>query len=404
MFKRQQKRAYKISKNASLKVPKKLVPFVSYLGQRTKAGVANIKKLYLEIKQQGYQGCYMSLYRFLRTSVKNPQNLKRSQRLETGPGEQAQVDWGSFGEIEINGATKRLYCFVYILGYSRALYVEFTTRQNIQSLLECHIHAFEQLGIPQTIVYDNMKTVVLRREKLENGEVKNHYNPAFLDFANFYGFDIFVCPPYWPRAKGKVEASVKFVRNNFMQGMSFKKDFFSLEELNEKASFWLSQVANTRDHRITGERPIDRWLIEKAHLRFPSKQQRYQTSHFEVRNSTKDGMVQYHSNYYSVPAEFASKKLFLEEVNNLGVPFIKIYHEDKVIAKHIISRGRNEWIVSDEHIINSPQQPKNAEKQFSVQVGNLEKYSVEVKIRPLSYYNQFIPHNIPQNKHGKVES
>lgn len=400
MFKRHQKKIYKIRKSNSMKVPKKLVPFIDYLEQRTKEGVTNIKKLYLEIKQQGYRGSYMSLYRFLKIGVKNPQILKRSQRVETDPGEQAQVDWGSFGEIEINGVTKRLYCFVYVLSYSRALYAEFTTRQNIQSLLESHIHAFEQLGIPQTIVYDNMKTVVLRREKLENGEAKNHYNPAFLDFANFYGFDIFVCPPYWPRAKGKVEASVKFVRNNFMQGMSFKKNFFSLEELNEKVSFWLSQVANTRDHKATRERPIDRWLTEKAYLRFPSKQQRYQISHFEVRNSTKDGMVQYHSNYYSVPLEFAAKRLFLEEVNNLGVPFIKIYYEDEIIAKHIVSRGRNEWIVSDDHIIKHPQQTKNAEKQFSVQVGNLEKYSIEVKIRPLSYYNQFIP----QNKHGKVES
>ena len=111
-------------------------------------------------------------------------------------------------------------------------------------------------------------------------------------------------------------------------------------------------------------------------------------------------MVQYHSNYYSVPLEFAAKRLFLEEVNNLGVPFIKIYYEDKVIAKHIVSQGRNEWIVSDEHIIKNLRQPKNTEKEFDIQVGNLEKYSIEIKIRPLSYYNQFIP----QNKNGKVES
>lgn len=401
MFKRHQRiRTYQIRKNKFLKVPKKLVPFVDYLDRRIKEGVVNVKKLYLEIKKQEYQGCYMSLYRFLRTDVKNPQTIKRSQRLETGPGEQAQVDWGSFGEIEINGVTKRLYCFVYVLGYSRALYVEFTTKQNIQSLLECHIHAFEQLGIPQTIVYDNMKTVVLSREKLENGEVKNHYNPAFLDFANFYGFEIFVCPPYWPRAKGKVEASVKFVRNNFMQGMSFKKNFFSLEELNQKASFWLNQVANTRNHKITGERPIDRWLSEKPYLKFPSNQLRYKTSHFEVRNSTKDGMVQYHSNYYSVPFEFASKKLFLEEVNNLGVLLIKIYYEDKVIATHTVSSARNEWIVSDEHIIKRLPQAQDAKEESRKRPETLHKYSVEIIIRPPSYYNQFIP----KAQNGKIES
>ncbi len=400
MFKKHQKRTYRIRKNILLKVPKKLVPFVDYLGQRTKAGVANIKKLYFEIRQQGYQGCYMSLYRFLQTDVKHPLTLKRSQRLETGPGEQAQVDWGSFGEIEINGVAKRLCCFVYVLGYSRALYVEFTTRQNTQSLMQCHIHAFEQLGIPQTIVYDNMKTVVLKRRKLANGETKIHYNPAFLDFANFYGFKIFVCPPYWPQAKGKVEASVKYVRNNFFQGENFQKEFVSLNELNQKVDFWLNQVANLREHKTTGERPTDRLLREKHYLRFTGNLPQYQISHHVARNSTKDGLIQYRSNYYSVPMAFSRKKLYVTETPKDGLQFIEIYYQDKIIASHPLSIGRNEWIIDDQHIFQkAPNIIGNKIKIYNPE-DILKKYSTEVITRPVSYYNQFIP----KVENGKIKN
>src|SRR5204862_98653 len=107
----------------------------------------------------------------------------------------------------------------------------FVVRQNQQTLQACHIHAFEKIGIPQIILYDNMKTVVLGRKKLADGSKKIQYNPAFLDFARYYGFEVKACPPYWPRAKGKVESGVKYLKNNFMVGESFGKTFKSLDEL-----------------------------------------------------------------------------------------------------------------------------------------------------------------------------
>jgi transposase len=65
-------------------------------------------------------------------------------RFETEPGRQAQVDFGSFGNIEIDGKMKKLYAFSYILGYSRYRYVEFTTDISTESVIK---NAHERLPV-----------------------------------------------------------------------------------------------------------------------------------------------------------------------------------------------------------------------------------------------------------------
>lgn len=331
---------------------KKVAPFKKYLAARIKQGATNRKVLFFEIKKQGYNGSYSTLNNFCNTEFAVSQKCKiqrRSRHIETPPGEQAQVDWGSFGKIEIGGREERLYCFVFVLGYSRATYIHFTIKQNLKTLEQCHIQAFEKIGIPKTIVYDNMKTVVLSREKLPDNKIIPHCNPAFLDFAQFYGFKIALCPPYWPRAKGKVESGVKYVRNNFMKGMRFQRDFKSLEELNGKAQVWLDTVANVRIHGTTEKRPVDLWKKEKAHLVFPIGRV-YPVSSFLTRHSTKDGLVEFKSNFYSVPMDYALKKLHIQEMVESGILSINIYYQDEIIAIHPVSHDRGKWIIDQKHI------------------------------------------------------
>ncbi|MCB1084889.1 MAG: transposase, partial [Chlamydiia bacterium] len=87
-----------------------------------------------------------------------------------------------------------LYGFVAILGYSRKAYLEFTSSMNETTLLSCHKNAFEYFGgVPEKSLYDNMKTVVIKRDKYGKG---NHgYQKTFLDFAKHYGFNPKLCRP-----------------------------------------------------------------------------------------------------------------------------------------------------------------------------------------------------------------
>lgn len=329
--------------------------FNHYLISRIKKGVLNGKKLFYEIKNQGYKGSYTSLYRHLKNNLNqdwkksyrkrffeknqsfNLTDYKTAIRFETEPGVQAQVDWGHFGKIEINGRTEKLYCFVFVLSYSRILYLEFTIKQNLSVFECCHINAFKALGIPESIVYDNTKTVVLSREKLPDGSTRIYLNPAFEDFTNYYGFRIKVSPPYWPRNKGKVESGVKYVRYNFALGLNLNKSFSSLETLNKEALRWTKTVANVRMHSTTGESPLKKWKTEKPYLKFPNNLPDYQVSPFIFRYSTKDQLVQYKQNFYSVPKEFAWKKLFIREINENGNIFVHIYYQNILIYKHRLS-------------------------------------------------------------------
>ena len=65
---------------------------------------------------------------------------------------------------DVNGEEKKLYCFLMILGYSRMRYIEFVTDMSTQTLIKCHLNAFDYFGgYPEEILYDNMKQVVVKR-------------------------------------------------------------------------------------------------------------------------------------------------------------------------------------------------------------------------------------------------
>ncbi len=384
-----------------------LTPFREYLISRIRKGVLNGQKLFLEIHDQGYQGSYETLYRYLRNELNNYwikpykksyfyhkktainlSKYKSATRYETGLGEQALVDWGHFKTVILNGKRKKLYCFVFVLGYSRASYIEFTTSENLSVFESCHINAFKVLGIPKSIIYDNTKTVVLSNHKIPGGGRKINLNLNFFDFARFYGFEIIASHPYWPRDKGKVEAGVKYVRNNFMQGVKFTKSLTSLEEFNKIAHRWIDQIANNRIHGTTEEKPRDRWLREKLYLRSPNGLPDYPISPIIIRFSTKDQFIQYKQNFYSVPKAYSWRKLFIREVHLQGNKLINIYFQNELIAQHNLSTERGKSIANPLHFPKSPK--NNSQELFN---NHSWKNYPDIPVRPFEFYDQVIIKN-----------
>lgn len=145
-------------------------------------------------------------------------------RFETGPGEQAQVDGASFGRWE----GPRLSAFVMTLGYSRMKYLEFPLTQDLETFLTCHLHAFAAFGgVPQTLRYDHLKSVVLHRDA---SGIRFH--PRFLDFAAVFGVLPRRCQPGRPQTKGKVENAVGYVKGSFWPG----RRFTDLADLNHPSA------------------------------------------------------------------------------------------------------------------------------------------------------------------------
>jgi transposase len=107
----------------------KIDPYTLYIEGRMELGVLNARKLYGEIRAQGDPGKetqvrdYVHTHRATYSGLRLlPATLSKlpTVRFETQPGEQAQVDWGSFGFTNCEGHNRRLYGFVMTLGWSRA--------------------------------------------------------------------------------------------------------------------------------------------------------------------------------------------------------------------------------------------------------------------------------------------
>lgn len=317
----------------------KLDAFEPYLEQRIARGVLNAAKLYREIVDQGYTGKDRLVRSFVQPRREAyRQAVEATVRFETEPGEQAQVDWGHFGTLIHQGRQRRLYAFVMTLGWSRAMYLEYTVSVDTAWWLRCHIHAFDYFGgVPESVLHDNLKTAVLSRAMDDT----IHWNPRYLDFAHYYGFRPQACAPYRARTKGKVENGIRYVRGNFWPGLRFT----TLADLNDQAQTWLAEVANARVHGTTGKVPWAQLPAEQ--LRPLHGKPPYDTSVIGFRRSTRDCLVSYGGNYYSVPASHSQRQLMVKETESGHLIIATLEGEE--IARHTLASGRHERIVVAEH-------------------------------------------------------
>jgi len=355
----------------------KLDPYRSYLRERWEKGVHNARKLFGEIQKRGYPGRYTQVRKAL--AVWREEERERAfVRFETLPGEQSQLDWGHFS----NWQGHRLYGFALTLGYSRMRYVEFTLRQDLETLLTCLIHAFHYLGgVTEVILSDNMKTVVLDRQ----GE-QVRWNPRFLDFASYYGFVPRACHPYRPQTKGKIERTIEFLRGNFWPGLRFS----SLEDLNRQVWAWMEEV-NHQPHSTTREVPYER--LARENLRPINGQPDYDTSYVSYRQVAKDCLLSYRGNRYSVPHRYAGKTVGVKEP--VGGGLIRICSQQTTIAEHRLALGKGAMVIQDEHYRGLVRRPRGRPptgpppRELAAGPGVGRHFAVpEVEVRLLAVYEE----------------
>jgi transposase len=311
--------------------PCKIDPHRAYLRERWEQGVHNATKLLDEIRGRGYGGGYSQL-KLAVASWREEGRERAFVRFETEPGEQSQMDWGHFG----NWGGRRLYGFALTLCYSRMRYVEFTQSQDIHHLLASMVHAFRYFGgVTECVLTDRMKTVLLEET---GGEL--HFHKKFLEFAAYYGFVPRVCRPYRPETKGKIESTVRYVKQNFWPGLAFD----SVEDLNQQARAWMEKV-NRQPHSTTREVPYER--LPKERLLLLDDQPDYDTSYMEDRRVAKDCLLSYRGNRYSVPFRYAGKTVLVREPVRGGS--IQIYSDVKIIAEHRLAEGRGAMVMVPEH-------------------------------------------------------
>jgi transposase len=266
-----------------------------------KVEVAAIRQRLME---RGYTGSYASVWRFVQTI--KPRQPEMTARVETAPGEEAQVDFGYAGRMldPQTGKQRKTWAFVMVLSWSRHQYVEFVWDQKVETFLRCHRHAFEFFsGITARVRIDNLKAAILKAA-FDDPQVQHSYREC----AEHYGFLIAPCRVATPEHKGKVEqGGVHYVVRNFLGG----RGPTNIVQANRDVRVWCDTTAGLRTHGTTKAKPLERFeQVEKAHLKsLPDSP--YDLAVWKQVKIYRDCYVVFDNAFYSVPHRLYPGKVWI---------------------------------------------------------------------------------------------
>jgi transposase len=356
--------------------PSKLDGYREYIITRLQEYPLSAKRIYREIQEKGFTGKYTIVKDFVR-EVRPKVGVTAIYRYETKPGVQSQVDWAECGRIEIDNKSRKLYCFVMVLGYSRMRYAEFTLHTDVHTLIHCHLNAFRYFGgYTKEILYDNMKQIVLKRAPVSSDSI---WNAKFEDFFNYYGFIPRLCRPYRPQTKGKIENSVGFVKRDFLLG----SEFCSFSDLNLQVQCWLTRV-NSEIHSTTNEIPLER--LKEEGLGDYDAALPYHNLQEVNRKISRDSYVSYLGNRYSVPYLFAGRNCLVQ----ISDKALSVVIGRETICTHEIRQGHGKVSRNKEHFQGLLSEILKQNSTSRSKCSAIFKFiEPEVEQRALSIYDSF---------------
>ncbi|MDR5798206.1 IS21 family transposase [Caballeronia sp. LZ008] len=343
--------------------------FVHYVTERMREyPELSIERVFREVQAMGYVGGRTALGDLIR-EVRPPKQRGFEVRFETPAGAQAQVDFAHFNVEfdDVPGQRRSIWLFSLVLGHSRYLWGRFVEHQDLQTVLRCHMEAFEHIGgVPREVLYDRMKAAVL-------GEVEKHivYNAKLVAFAQHYGFAPRACKAYRAKTKGKVERPFRYIRQDFFLARRFQ----NLADMNRQLREWLDSVANVRVHGTTHRVVAEHFLEERPTLQALPAGLFNGVIRLERRVS-HEGLVSVGGNYYSVPDRTRKRTL---EVHSLAHE-IRIYEQGELLAVHPVLEGRRRTSLLPGHRRSGKRKPQTGRALPSSNAG--------VARRPLSFYDQ----------------
>jgi len=294
-------------------------------------------RLWTMVRDRGYPGSTIQVQRYVR-AVRPAARAEAYLRLDTLAGEQAQVDWGNFGPIRVGATTRSLSCFVLVLSWSRACYARFALDQTLESFLRGHVEAFPALGgVPRTILYDNLKSVVLER-------VGDHirFHPRLLELAGHYHFAPQPCAVARGNEKGRVERMIGFLRHAFFAA----RPFGSVADLNAQLARWLAEVAHARPVPDRREQRVADALAEEQPRLLPLPEHPFPCDALRAVSSGKTPYLRFDGNDYSIPHLLVRRPLTLVAAEHV----VRILDGTTEVARHARSYERGQRIEDHAHL------------------------------------------------------
>ena len=282
-------------------------------------------------------------------NIKSTEYKRDYQALPDPPmGYQMQIDIGIV-TVE-NTATRKyqkLYCIGFVMSNSRYKYGVWydyppTASNMVNAIKEC----FEWMGgKPKELVFDQDRLIAVSENY---GDII--YTKEFEVFRQSEKLKIYLCRGADPESKGRVEAVVKFFKNNFAKYRLYSE----LWQWEEEFKLWLSRCGNNKKHSITKKIPAEVFELEREYLTPISyENNNIIDDNILTRAVRKDNTVFYLGNRYSVP--LGTYNLHKEVVLEVKENELWIYDvfRDTVFAKHKISMEKGRLIQNNSHLRNT---------------------------------------------------
>ncbi|HTU25054.1 MAG TPA: IS21 family transposase [Pirellulales bacterium] len=298
-------------------------PWRELIEAKVAAGLS-AQRIYQDlVDEHSFAHSYSTVQRFVRRS--NQARPLPFRRMECGPGEEAQVDFGTAAAVEgADGKRRRGHVLRVVLSFSRKAYSEVVERQTTEAFIRCLENAFMHFGgVPQTLVIDNLRAAVSQADWYEP-----ELNPKLQSFAAHYGVAILPTRPRTPRHKGKVERGIGYVKGNGLKGRTFT----SIAEQNRHLQAWETNVADCRIHGTTRRQVglVFRELEQPALRPLPSE--RFPLFQEAERIVHRDGHVAVERAYYSAPPEHVGRTVWVRWDGRL----VRIFNRQwQQIAVHV---------------------------------------------------------------------
>lgn len=299
------------------------------------------------------------------------------QEVYYAPGQAFQVDWGHCGSIRIGQTLRQLSVFVAVLCYSRLCYLEFCLSQRKAEFYRSLVHALEFFGgSPRRIIFDNLKAAVL------NGHGRSAcLHPEFLALCGHYYLEPIACTRRDPESKGIVEATVRYIKHNALQGRS--EELTHWEDYAPFAIHWRDEVANVRLHQSTKQRPVDRFQEERSLLR-PLPTLAFPMDEMVSVVVSSHARVKFEGNRYSVPPETARKTLLLRASDT----HVRILDQGREVACHARCYERGQLLCQTPHQLEALKlrrrlRAHHVENTFDALGEEAQQFHLELRRRPV---------------------
>ena len=303
----------------------------------------NAKDIHRALLDKGLEISYSSVCKYVarQKDASRPVNVPKKNvfiKQQYEPGQQCEFDWGDVN-LNIDGKRIRFTMAVFTLSYSNGRYAYLFTHQDTLALLEAHRNFFREVGgVPQMMVYDNMRVAVLFTP---DGKKPTE---TMSRLRAYYGFDIRFCNARSGWEKGHVERSVEIVRS---RAFKTRIDFESKEEAQQ----WLDRTCHSLNTEVKdGSSPFRLIQIQEDKDAMSPLRGDIGCYDFMTLSVDKESTICYKYVHYSVPEHLAGTQVYVRAYSEK----LEIFDLNKVkVATHERSYVKNDWKMDINHYLNT---------------------------------------------------